>query len=465
MPARYPHGMNAQPLSATPADPAARRPATAVILAAGMGTRMKSEQPKVMHPLAGRPMLRYLLDHAAMVFDRIVVVVGPGMEQVAALAAPHQVVVQADRLGTAHAAAQAADLFGDGDVAVLYGDNPLITPESMRNLVACRATPGVGLALMAMRPRDPGRYGRIVSEDGLVRRIVEWADASEQERAIGLCNAGVLCAEAASFRRWLSMVRNDNAQGEYYLGDVVALAVAEGQQVRAVEAPEDELRGINSRAELAEAEACVQKRLRAAAMDAGVTLVAPETVFLSADTVFEPDVLVQPHVVFGPGVRVHRGAEIRAFSHLEGCVVGPGALIGPYARLRPGSDVGAAAHVGNFVELKGTTLGAGAKANHLTYLGDAAIGAGTNVGAGTITCNYDGVFKHRTEIGADCFIGSDAILVAPVAIGDGALIAAGSVITENVEAGALAFGRVRQENKDGRGAALRDALRKKKEQG
>jgi bifunctional UDP-N-acetylglucosamine pyrophosphorylase / glucosamine-1-phosphate N-acetyltransferase len=471
MPARYPHAMTTPvnvPMNTCVNTPA-NRPATAVILAAGMGTRMKSDRPKVMHPLAGRPMLRYLLDNAASVFDRIVVVVGPDMDQVAALAAPHEFVVQQDRLGTAHAAAQAADLFGTGDVAVLYGDNPLITPDSMRRLLACRAGDGVGegagLALMAMRPRDPGRYGRVVTRDGLVRRIVEWADASEDERAIGLCNAGVLCAGADDFRRWLDAVRDDNAQGEYYLGDVVVLAVAEGQQVRAVEAPEDELRGINSRAELAEAESCVQRRLRAAALEAGATLVAPDTVFLAADTLLEPDVLVQPHVVFGPGVTVRRGAEIRAFSHLEGCVVGPGALIGPYARLRPGSDVGPEAHVGNFVELKAATLGAGAKANHLSYLGDAAIGPGTNIGAGTITCNYDGVFKHRTEIGAGCFVGSNAILVAPVTIGDHALVAAGSVITQDVPADAMALGRARQTNKDGRGAAVRAALRRKKEQG
>ncbi|GBQ30363.1 bifunctional N-acetylglucosamine-1-phosphate uridyltransferase [Gluconacetobacter azotocaptans DSM 13594] len=444
---------------------AAHRPATAVILAAGLGTRMKSDRPKVMHPLAGRPMLRYLLDNAASVFDRIVVVVGPGMEQVASLAAPHAVVVQHDRLGTAHAALQAADLFGDGDVAILYGDNPLITADTMRRLLACRAEDGVGLALLAMRPRDPARYGRVVTEGGLVRRIVEWADATPQERAIDLCNAGVLCAGADAFGAWLHAVGNDNAKGEYYLGDVVAQAVADGRQVRAVEAAEDELRGINSRAELAEAEACVQGRLRAAALDGGATLVAPETVFLSADTVLEPDVTVQPHVVFGPGVTVRRGAEIRAFSHLEGCVVGPGALIGPYARLRPGSDVGPDAHVGNFVELKAVTMGAGAKANHLTYLGDATVGPGTNIGAGTISCNYDGVFKHRTTIGEGCFIGSDSILVAPVAIGDGALVAAGSVITEDVPPGALALGRARQTNKDGRGAAMRAALRKKKEQG
>ncbi|GBQ82998.1 bifunctional N-acetylglucosamine-1-phosphate uridyltransferase [Gluconacetobacter johannae DSM 13595] len=457
--------MNAAAESAPLGGTTAHRPATAVILAAGLGTRMKSDRPKVMHPLAGRPMLRYLLDNAASVFDRIVVVVGPGMEQVASLAAPHAVVVQQDRLGTAHAALQAAGLFGDGDVAVLYGDNPLITADTMRRLLACRAEDGVGLALLAMRPRDPGRYGRVVTEGGLVRRIVEWADATPQERAIDLCNAGVLCAGADAFGAWLRAVGNDNAKGEYYLGDVVAQAVADGRQVRAVEAAEDELRGINSRAELAEAEACVQGRLRAAVLDAGATLVAPETVFLSADTVLEPDVTVQPHVVFGPGVTVRRGAEIRAFSHLEGCVVGPGAQIGPYARLRPGSDVGPDAHVGNFVELKAVTMGAGAKANHLTYLGDATIGAGTNIGAGTISCNYDGVFKHRTTIGEGCFIGSDAILVAPVTIGDGALVAAGSVITEDVPPEALALGRARQTNKDGRGAAMRAALRKKKEQG
>lgn len=422
----------------------------AILLAAGMGTRMKSALPKALHPLGGRPMLRHLLAAVEQVFDRVVVVVGPGMEALARVAAPHAVVVQAERRGTAHAARMAApELAGyDGDVAVLYADNPLISAGTLRRLVETPAE----LALLAMRPADPARYGRVVTNAaGEVQRIVEWADANAAERDIGLCNAGVIRAAAGRLFPWLDAVRADNAAGEFYLTDVVALAAAAGARCAAVEAPEAELRGINSRAELAAAEATLQAGLRATAMANGATLVAPETVFLSHDTVLAPDTLVEPNVVFGAGVRVESGAVIRAFSHLEGCVVGADAIIGPYARLRPGVDVGQAAHVGNFVELKATTLGAGAKANHLSYLGDASIGPGANIGAGTITCNYDGVAKHRTEIGAGAFIGSNSALVAPVRVGDRALLAAGSVVVEDVPDDALAVARGRQVNKPGRG--------------
>ena len=391
--------------------------ATAILLAAGFGTRMKSALPKALHPIAGRPMLRHLLDSCAGVFDRAVVVVGPGMEALAAVAAPHPLVVQQERLGTAHAALQAAAMFGDGDLAVLYADNPLIRAGTLRRLLAARSR--AGLVLLAMRPADPGRYGRVVTNGDDVEYIVEWADATVQERAIDLCNAGVLCAAASDLARWLQAVRNDNSKGEYYLTDVVALARSEGVRVAAVEAPEAELRGVNSRAELAVAEATVQAWLREAAMAGGATLIAPDTVFLSADTVLAPDVTVAPNVVFGPGVRLESGADIRAFCHLEGCTVGPGAVIGPFARLRPGTVIGAGAHVGNFVELKAAVLGDGAKANHLTYLGDATVGARSNIGAGTITVNYD----------------------VPV---DG-----------------MAFGRARQVTKPGRAAAFRA----KKEQG
>ena len=411
----------------------APRPATAVLLAAGLGTRMKSSRPKAMQSLGGRPMLAHLLANAAEVFDRLVVVIGPDMEEVAELAAPYPVVVQQERLGTAHAALQAEAWFGDGDVAVLYADNPLISAETLNRLLEERRKPNVGLALLAMRPADPARYGRVVAQNGNVERIVEWADATPEERAIDLCNAGVLCADAVDFRRWLHNVRNDNAKGEYYLTDVVDLAVADNVQVRAVEAAEDELRGVNSRAELAQAEAALQTRLRNKAMENGVTLVAPETVFLSADTQIEPDVLIEPNVFFGPGVTVQSGAIIRAFSHL--------------------------------VELKATTLGEGSKANHLTYLGNAEIGSRTNIGAGTITCNYDGVFKHTTTIGDKAFIGSDSILVAPVSIGNNALVAAGSVITQNVPDEALAFGRAQQVNKAEMGRLFKERLQVKKENG
>ncbi len=436
--------------------------ATAILLAAGLGTRMKSALPKVLHQVAGRPMLRHLITSCETVFDRIVVVVGPGMEAVSAGAAPHASVVQHERLGTAHAARQAEALFGEGEVAVLYADNPLIRPDTLKRLVARRQAGDAGLVLLAMRPKDPAKYGRVVATDGFVERIVEWADASAEERAIGLCNAGVLCAPAAKMRQWLAEVRNDNSKGEFYLTDLVALARAEGLQVAAVEADEDELRGINSRAELADAERTVQGWLRSAAFDNGVTMTAPDTVFLSWDTKIANDVSIGPNVVFGPGVTVESGAEIRAFSHLEGCVVGAGAIVGPFARLRPGTVLGQGAHVGNFVELKAVTLGDGAKANHLTYLGDATVGARTNVGAGTITCNYDGVAKYRTTIGADAFIGSNAILVAPVTVGDGAMITAGSVITADVPADAMAFGRARQEIKDGRAAAFKASRKRTK---
>lgn len=436
--------------------------ATAIILAAGLGTRMKSTLPKALHPIAGRPMLRHLLASCEAVFDHIVVVVGPNMPEVEKIASPHAVVVQHDRLGTAHAALQAASLFGDGEVAVLYADNPLIRPETLEKLCARRAGGGVGLALLAMRPADPARYGRVIANGGVVDRIVEWRDASEAEREVGLCNAGVLCASADDMRDWLAAVRNDNVNGEYYLTDLVALARADGANVVAVEAPEDELRGINSRAELADAEATVQSWLRKAAMESGVTMTAPQTVFLSADTVFEPDVTIAPNVIFGPGVIVRGGATIRSFCHLESCDIGAGAVVGPFARLRPGTHVGANAHVGNFVELKATRLGAGAKANHLAYLGDSDIGAGSNIGAGSITCNYDGFDKHRTIIGENVFIGSDSVLVAPVTIGDGAFVTAGSVITKDVAADAMAFGRATQVEKSGRAAEFRAIKRKSK---
>ena len=431
---------------------------TAILLAAGFGTRMKSALPKALHPIAGRPMLRHLIASCEAAFDRVVVVVGPDMEQVARAAAPHPVVVQNERLGTAHAALQAAAHFGDGDVAVLYADNPLIRPGTLKRLLQERQ--GAGLALLAMRPPDPGKYGRVITTGSDVQRIVEWADATEAERAVGLCNAGVLCAPAGQFKGWLDAVKPSEVKGEYYLTDCVALAVAAGARVVAVEAPYEELRGINSRVELAEAETTLQAWLRQDAMEGGATLTAPDTVFLSWDTALAPDVMVAPHVVFGPGVSVASGAEIRAFSHLEACEVGPRAVIGPYARLRPGTVVETEAHVGNFVELKATRLGAGAKANHLSYLGDSEVGAGTNIGAGTITCNYDGFNKHRTTIGAGVFVGTSSVLVAPVSVGDGAFVAAGSVVTRDVAPDAMAFGRAVQVDKPGRAAAFRASKEK-----
>jgi len=426
----------------------------AIILAAGLGTRMRSRLPKALHPLAGRPMLAHLGAAAGAVFDRQITVVGPEMPEAAR---PHPFVVQTERLGTGHAARMAAPLLTGfaGDVAVLYADNPLITPETLRALVAARAD--ADLVLLAMRPADPARYGRVLTNAaGAVTRIVEFADASAEERAVGLCNAGVICGPWPRLGPWLAALRNATAKGEYYLGDVVALAVAEGARVVAVEAPEAELRGINNRAELAAAEAELQARLRALAMAGGATLIQPDSVVFSHDTRLGQDVVVGPNVVFAPGVVIEDGVEIRAFSHLEGCTVRTGAIIGPFARLRPGTIVGAGAHVGNFVELKAAVMGDGAKANHLSYLGDATIGAGANIGAGTITCNYDGVAKHRTEIGAGAFIGSDTALVAPVRVGARALVAAGSVVVADVPDDAMAIARGRQVNKPGRGVRRRD---------
>jgi bifunctional UDP-N-acetylglucosamine pyrophosphorylase/glucosamine-1-phosphate N-acetyltransferase len=429
--------------------------ATAILLAAGMGTRMKSALPKTLHKIAGRSMLRHLLSSCEAAFDHITVVLGPDMDAVRREAEPHACVVQTDRLGTAHAALQAVDQFGDGEVAVMYADNPLIRPDTLRRLRERRAQGDAGLVLLAFRPADPARYGRIITADGYVQRIVEWADASADERAVDLCNAGALCARAADMARWLRAVRADNAKGEYYLTDVVALARAEGVRVAAIEAPADELAGVNSRVELARAEAVVQGWLRTAAMEAGVTMIDPASVFLSWDTHLSSDMTIEPNVVFGPGVRIASFVQIRAHSHLEGCVVGPGCIIGPFARLRFGSVLANDVHIGNFVELKAATIAAGVKASHLSYIGDASVGAETNIGAGTITCNYDGFAKHRTSIGAHAFIGSDSVLVAPVSVGDGAFVGAGSVITRDVAPDALALGRGHQVEKPGWAATFR----------
>lgn len=428
---------------------------TAVILAAGLGTRMKSSRPKVLHRIAGVPMLAHLLSACKPAFDGVVVVTGPGMEDVATAAAPHPTVIQQNRLGTAHAALAAASHFGDGIVTIVYGDNPLITTPTLERLGARLADGDAGLVLLGTRPPEPGAFGRIIGPEGLADRIVEFADATAAERAVRLCNAGGFSARAEDMRRWLDRIGNNNSKGEYYLTDLVALARAEGARVAVVEAPWEECRGVNSRAELAAAEAALQARLREAALANGVTMIAPETVFLAADTQLAPDVIIEPNVIIGPGVSIGPDASIRAFSHLEGCEIAAGAIIGPFARVRPGSVVEVAAHVGNFVELKAARLGAGAKANHLTYLGDAEIGPRANIGAGTITCNYDGHAKHRTVIGADAFIGSDVALVAPVSVGARAIIGAGSVITSPVADDALAIARGRQVEKPGRATEIR----------
>ncbi|MBI4184043.1 MAG: bifunctional UDP-N-acetylglucosamine diphosphorylase/glucosamine-1-phosphate N-acetyltransferase GlmU [Proteobacteria bacterium] len=440
----------------------------AVILAAGMGTRMRSAVPKVLHPLAGRPMIRHLIAALEELgLARIVVVVGPGMEAVAEAAAPHATALQAERLGTAHALMAAREALGEGfaDVLVLFGDTPLVTPETLRRLLAARrARPRPALVVLGMRPEHPNEYGRLVTDRrGALTRIVEARDASARERRIGLCNSGAMAVDGARLFDLLVHIGNDNAKGEYYLTDLVAVARARGLRAAAIEGDAGELMGINGRADLAAAEAIVQARLRRAAMEGGASLADPQSVFLSFDTRLGRDVTVGPNVVFGPGVSVGEGATIHAFSHLAGAVVAPGAVVGPYARLRPGARIGAGTHIGNFVEIKNAEVEAGAKVNHLTYVGDARVGEGANVGAGTITCNYDGRAKHRTDIGAGAFIGSNVALVAPVSVGKDAVVGAGSVITKDVAPGALALAR--PEQVEVRGWAARRRPRKRAKRG
>ncbi len=432
----------------------------AIILAAGQGTRMKSDLPKVLHELAGAPLFAHALASArALQPEKIVLVVGHGGDAVAEAARaldPDIVVVeQAEQHGTGHAVAQARDALAEfsGDVVVLYGDTPFISGGTLQKMQAARAA-GHDVVVLGFEADDPGRYGRLLMTGDQLTGIVEFKDASDEERAITLCNSGVKMADAETLFDLIAGVGNDNASGEYYLTEIVALARKRGLGATAVTCPEAETLGVNSRADLAGAEAVFQARARAQALDDGVTLVAPDTVHFSHDTVLGRDVVVEPNVVFGPGVTVETGARIRAFSHLEGAHVGGGAIVGPYARLRPGAELGNGARVGNFVEIKNAEIGEGAKVNHLSYVGDASVGEAANIGAGTITCNYNGVEKFRTEIGARAFIGSDTMLVAPVRVGDEAMTASGSVITRNVPDGALALGRADQVTKPGAGRKL-----------
>ncbi|MGF1625974.1 MAG: bifunctional UDP-N-acetylglucosamine diphosphorylase/glucosamine-1-phosphate N-acetyltransferase GlmU [Alphaproteobacteria bacterium] len=420
-----------------------------VVLAAGMGKRMKSAMPKGLHPIAGRPMIGHVLAAATQLAPaRQVVVVGPGMQAVTDAVAPVRTAVQITPRGTADAVKAALDeLFGfEGTVLVLFGDTPLITPATLaRVLATARHGEDPAVVVVGFEAADPARYGRLITDgDGHLLRIVEAADLDDADRAVTLCNSGVMAIDGRVLHRYLARVGAGNAQGEYYLTDLVAIARADGRQALAVTADETELMGVDSRAGLARAEAVMQARLRAAALDAGVTLVDPDSVYLSFDTEIAADVTVEPHVWFGPGVRIAAGARINAFSHIEGAVVGPGAAVGPFARLRPGTALGAEAKVGNFVEVKAADVGAGAKVSHLSYIGDATIGARANIGAGTITCNYDGYLKHRTTVGEGAFVGSNTALVAPVSVGAGAIVAAGSTITEDVPADALAIARQRQ---------------------
>ena len=426
-----------------------------VILAAGEGTRFKSRTPKVLHKVAGRPILHHVCQAARDAgAETISVVTAPDRPEIEASLAPvfpeARFFVQTERLGTAHAASMAEPAYKDarGVVAVVYGDHPLLRGANFEGVLK-RIEAGFDGAVLGFAPEDPTGYGRLLTEGDRLVDIREHKDASEDEREIGLCNACIIAFRADLFAELIGRIGNDNAQNEYYLGDLVPLANQAGHSVSYALAPEADVMGVNSRDQLARAEILFQNRLRQKAMDGGVTLVDPETVYFSWDTAIAADVTIEPSVFFGPGVSVESGAVIKAFSHFEGAHVGPGAIIGPFARLRPGADLEENTHVGNFVEIKKSRLGKGAKANHLTYIGDADIGARTNVGAGTITCNYDGLNKHKTVIGADAFIGSDTALVAPVTLGDGVFTGSGSVITQDVPDNALALARGRQVNLPG----------------
>ena len=448
-----------------------RPPFAAVILAAGKGTRMKSDLHKVLHPIAGRPMLLHLLASVeALGPERGVVVVGAGREQVAAAVAGAgvEVVTQEPQLGTAHAVRQAEAELADfsGDILILYGDVPLVPAETMARMLARLHEADEPVAVvLGFQPADGLAYGRIAARGGIIDKMVEYKDASPEERALTLCNSGLMAVRATDLWALLARVGNDNAAGEYYLPDIVMLAAGDGRRSAVIEAEPWEVAGVNSRAELALVEAEWQRRRRAAVMAEGATLIAPETVWFAHDTVIGRDVVIEPNVFFGPGATIGDNVTIHAFSHIEGATVAAGAEIGPYARLRPGAEIGEKAKVGNFVEIKKARLGKGAKANHLTYLGDAEVGEGANVGAGTISCNYDGFFKYRTMIGAGAFIGSNSALVAPVTIGDGAIVAAGSVVTADVPADALALARGRQEVKPGWAARFRALMAAKKKAG
>lgn len=441
-------------------------PTAVILLAAGEGTRMNSDLPKPLHRLAGAPLIAHALAAArALEPERVVVVVGHEAEAVeAALAgiAPEAVVAaQAERLGTGHAVLQAADALGDfaGDVVVLYADTPFVAADRLQAMLNARAE-GAAVVVLGFEAAEPGGYGRLVrGADGVLEAIVEAKDASDEERAITLCNSGVVAADRGLLFELLAEVAPTNAKGEYYLTDIVGLARKRGLAAAAIVCPEAETLGVNSRADLAAAEAAFQARARAEALENGVTMTDPASVWFAFDTVIGRDVEIGPNVVFGPEVTVESGAMIRAFCHLEGCHVSRGAIVGPFARLRPGAELAEDVHVGNFVEIKNAIVEEGAKVNHLSYVGDARVGARANVGAGTITCNYDGVFKHHTDIGAGAFIGSNSALVAPVRIGDRALVAAGSVITEDVADDALALGRARQSTRPGLGRRLMDKLR------
>ncbi|MBX9795730.1 bifunctional UDP-N-acetylglucosamine diphosphorylase/glucosamine-1-phosphate N-acetyltransferase GlmU [Sphingomonas sp.] len=439
----------------------------AIVLAAGKGTRMKSDLHKVLHPIAGRPMLMHLLASVeALSPARKVVVVGAGRDQLAAaLGDRAALAVQEPQLGTGHAVQQAEGALAGfaGTVLILYGDVPLVSTETMQRMIdRLHAADAPAVVVLAFEPEDTLRYGRVIAEGDRIVKMVEHKDATEAERAVRLCNSGLMAARADDLFALLARVGNDNAAGEYYLVDIVNIANADGRSCAVVTTDPFEVAGVNSRAELAALEGEWQARRRAAAMADGATLIAPDTVWFAWDTAIGRDVVIEPNVFFGPGVTIADGATIRACCHIEGASIAPGCEIGPFARLRPGTVLEEKAKIGNFVEVKKTVMGAGAKANHLTYLGDAVVGAGANIGAGTITCNYDGYFKYKTVIGARAFIGSNSALVAPVSIGEDAIVGAGSAVTKDVAAGELRLVRPEQSAKPGWATRFHEAMRRKK---
>jgi bifunctional UDP-N-acetylglucosamine pyrophosphorylase / glucosamine-1-phosphate N-acetyltransferase len=435
-----------------------------IILAAGLGSRMNSDLPKVLHPVGSSPLLHHALQAGLSLEPaKVVIVTGHGAHEVAQSAQNFhdacETVLQEPQLGTAHAVLQAAPLLADaaGDAIVLYGDTPFIRPETLAAMIEARAR--YDLVVLGFKAADPARYGRLIAKGTDLQKIVEYKDASANERAITLCNSGVICADRGVLMDLVARVGNENAAGEYYLTDIVEIAARDGRKAGVVLCDEAETMGINNRAELARAEAAFQSRMRAEMLENGVTMTAPETVFFAMDTYVGRDAIIGPNVIFGPRVTVESGAELRAFCHLEGCHISRGGVIGPFARLRAGTELAEDVHVGNFVEIKNAILDEGVKVGHLSYLGDADVGEFTNIGAGTITCNYDGVMKHRTTIGKRAFIGSDTMLVAPVRVGHDALTGSGSVITEDVPDAAVALGRAKQINKLGLAPKLFEKLK------
>jgi len=436
---------------------------TAIILAAGKGTRMKSALAKPLHQIGGRAMLAWSIDAArAAGAHHVVTVLAPDNQDIQDWLGDAPFAIQQNQAGTGDAVAAARDIVGgeDGIALVMFADTPLVTAASLTAL-AGEVAAGASIAIAGFEAADPTGYGRLVpGKDGGIARIVEHKDATDQERRITLCNGGIMAVRTPALFDWLARVTNDNAKGEYYLTDIVALAAGDGEQVRHVVIAEEEVMGVNDRIDLARAEAALQHRLRRAALQGGVTMTAPDTVFLSADAVIERDVIIEPHVVIGAGCHIGEGSIIRAFSHIEGARLGACCVIGPYARLRPGTEAEDGVKIGNFVEIKKTSLGAGAKANHLTYLGDADVGSNANIGAGTITCNYDGYGKFRTIIGDGAFIGSNSALVAPVSIGARAIIGAGSTITRDVQDDSIAVTRAAASEKPGAAKSFRDKRKK-----